>query len=276
MDLQKQYQVKEDAYRALSTYIGKDEYFVEAAYAIFQSNKTSIGTLQRVLRIGFYRASNLMDQLIAAGVVSQDEGIKPRDLLMTMDEFKAYLLKQYYECTRSGLSVEKASTSGRRQSISKRRGFMTIGEVYEKGMLGDKDMMMGLDTISMLCLYRIVQTEAEYELLFPTSLSEQNVGERILRDMQSFRYFKRKKVFSSQQVLEYLYKIKIHPSIWRNKSWLSSKIPGAYVKRGFLYYKENRDGKDVEVKVWLYSKKLLSAKPKTFVESMLDELKIVD
>ena len=276
MDLQKQYQVKKDEYRALSTYIGKDEYFVEAAYAIFQTNKTSIGTLQRVHRIGFYRASNLMDQLIAAGVVSQDEGIKPRDILMTMDEFANYLLMQFSECTRIELSVEKASTSGRRQSMSKRRGFMTVGEVYEKGMLGDKDIMMGLDAISMLCLYRIVQTEAEYELLFPTSLSEQNVGERILRDMQSFRYFQRKKVFSPQQVLEHLYKIKIHPSIWRNKSWLSSKIPGAYVKKGFLHYKENRDGKDVEVKVWLYSKKLLSAKPKTFVESMLDELKIVD
>ena len=153
---------------------------------------------------------------------------------------------------------------------------ITIGEVYEKGMLGGKDIIMGLDAISMLCLYRIVQTEAEYEVLFPTTLSEQNVGERILRDMQSFRYFQRKKVFSPQQVLEHLYKIKIHPSIWRNKSWLSSKIPGAYVKRGFLHYKENRDGKDVEAKVWLYSKKLLSAKPKTFVESMLDELKIVD
>ena len=49
------------------------------------------------------------------------------------------------------------------------------------------------------------------------------------------------------------------------------------MKRGFLHYMENtRDGKDVEVKVWLYSKKLLSAKPKSFVESILDELKIVD
>ena len=155
MDVQKEYQVKKDEYRALSTYIGKDEYFVEAAYAIFQTNKTSIGTLQRVLGIGFYRASNLMDQLIAAGVVSQDEGIKLRDILMTMDEFENYLLMQFSECTRIELSVEKASTSGIRQSMSKRRGFMkmTVGEVYEKGMLGDKDIMMGLDAISMLCLY---------------------------------------------------------------------------------------------------------------------------
>ena len=155
---------------------------------------------------------------------------------------------------------------------------MNVGEVYEKGMLGNTygKVLEALDAISMLCLYRIVQTEAEYELLFPTTLSEQNIGERILRDMQSFRYFQRKKVISSQEILEHLYRIKIHPSIWRNRGWLSSKIPGAYVKGGFLYYPENRDGKDVEMKVWLYSKKLLSAKPKSFIESMLDELKIVD
>lgn len=155
---------------------------------------------------------------------------------------------------------------------------MTVGEVYEKGLLNTetKGYIEILDAISMLCLYRIVQTEREYELLVPTSLSEQNAGERILRDMQSFHYFKRKKVSSPQQVLEYLNKIKIHPAVWNNRSWLRGENLGAYVKNGFLHYKEKKNGKEVKVKVWVYGKKISSAKPKSFIDSMLDEIKPID
>ena len=134
--------------------------------------------------------------------------------------------------------------------------------------------MMGIDARSMLCLYRIVQTKEEYEALFPTTLSEQNVGERILRDMQLFGYFKRRRLVSSQQILEHLYKIKIHPAIWRNRSWLRSKMPKAYIKRGFLFYPEKKNGEIVQMKVWLYSKKLESMKPKSFIGSMLNGFKI--
>lgn len=57
---------------------------------------------------------------------------------------------------------------------------MTIGEVFEKGILDNTNTMMSVDAKSMLCLYRVVRTQEEYEALFPTTLSEQNVGEGIL------------------------------------------------------------------------------------------------
>ena len=53
--------------------------------------KASIGNLQRHLRIGFNRAARIMDQLYAAGVVSKDEGTKPRKVLMKAEEFEEYL-----------------------------------------------------------------------------------------------------------------------------------------------------------------------------------------
>ena len=53
--------------------------------------RTSIGNLQRHLRIGFNRAARIMDQLYAAGVVSKDEGTKPRKVLMKAEEFEEYL-----------------------------------------------------------------------------------------------------------------------------------------------------------------------------------------
>ena len=47
--------------------------------------------LQRMYKIGFNRAARIMDQLAEAGVVSEDEGTKPRKVLMTLEEFEAML-----------------------------------------------------------------------------------------------------------------------------------------------------------------------------------------
>ena len=47
--------------------------------------------LQRVFKIGFNRAARIMDQLNDAGVVSDEEGTKPRRVLMTMEEFEQLL-----------------------------------------------------------------------------------------------------------------------------------------------------------------------------------------
>lgn len=68
-----------------------DDYFAEAGKFIIEKNKASIGMLQRVYKIGFNRAARIMDQLCAAGVVGPEEGTKPRKVIMTMEEFEAYL-----------------------------------------------------------------------------------------------------------------------------------------------------------------------------------------
>ncbi len=68
-----------------------DSYFVEAGKFIIEKDKASIGMLQRVFKIGFNRAARIMDQLCDAGVVGEEEGTKPRKVLMTLEEFEEFI-----------------------------------------------------------------------------------------------------------------------------------------------------------------------------------------
>lgn len=70
---------------------GRDELFGEAGRFIIEKEKASIGTLQRVFKIGFNRGARIMDQLCEAGVVSEEDGKKPRNILMTLEEFEQML-----------------------------------------------------------------------------------------------------------------------------------------------------------------------------------------
>ncbi len=68
-----------------------DQYFAEAGRFIIDKDKASIGMLQRVFKIGFNRAARIMDQLSEAGVVGEEEGTKPRKVLMTAEEFEQFV-----------------------------------------------------------------------------------------------------------------------------------------------------------------------------------------
>jgi DNA segregation ATPase FtsK/SpoIIIE and related proteins len=70
---------------------GRDDYFIEAGKFIIEKEKASIGMLQRTFKIGFNRAARIMDQLMDAGVVGEEEGTKPRKVLISMEEFEAYI-----------------------------------------------------------------------------------------------------------------------------------------------------------------------------------------
>ncbi len=69
----------------------RDALFGEAGRYIIGAEKASIGNLQRKFRIGFNRAARIMDQLCECGVVGTEQGTKPRDILMTPEEFEDYL-----------------------------------------------------------------------------------------------------------------------------------------------------------------------------------------
>lgn len=69
----------------------RDEYFEEAARFIIDKDKASIGMLQRVFKIGFNRAARIMDQLSDLGVVGEEEGTKPRKVLMSLEQFEQLL-----------------------------------------------------------------------------------------------------------------------------------------------------------------------------------------
>ncbi|MEG0579269.1 MAG: DNA translocase FtsK, partial [Niameybacter sp.] len=59
----------------------EDELIVEAINLANGKDKLSISMLQRYFRIGFNRASRLMETLEARGIVGPDEGSKPRKVL---------------------------------------------------------------------------------------------------------------------------------------------------------------------------------------------------
>ncbi len=67
----------------------RDVYFADAARFLIEKEKGSIGMLQRNFKIGFNRAARIMDQLEEAGVVGPEEGTKPRQVLMSLEEFEA-------------------------------------------------------------------------------------------------------------------------------------------------------------------------------------------
>lgn len=67
---------------------GRDEYFFDAARFVIQKQKASTSMLQRMFKIGFNRAARIMDQMCEAGVVGEEEGTKPRKVLMTLDELE--------------------------------------------------------------------------------------------------------------------------------------------------------------------------------------------
>lgn len=68
-----------------------DRYFVEAGKFIIEKNRASIGMLQRLFKIGFNRAARIIDQLGDAGVVGPEDGVKPRKVLMSMEQFEDFV-----------------------------------------------------------------------------------------------------------------------------------------------------------------------------------------
>ena len=69
----------------------RDKLFFEAGGLIVDTGKASIGMLQRRFKIGFNRAARIMDQLCEAGVVGEEEGTKPRRILMSKEDYQAFM-----------------------------------------------------------------------------------------------------------------------------------------------------------------------------------------
>lgn len=67
---------------------GDDSMLDEARSLVIQSQKASASFFQRRLRVGYSRAARLIDLLEEEGVIGPGDGAKPREVLITRDEYE--------------------------------------------------------------------------------------------------------------------------------------------------------------------------------------------
>ena len=80
-----------DALSALNgnTDDGVDEKMEEAIEMVLSDGQASISMLQRRMKIGYARAGRLIDEMAQRGIVSKSAGSKPREVLITWDQYIA-------------------------------------------------------------------------------------------------------------------------------------------------------------------------------------------
>lgn len=66
----------------------KDEVYEEAVKLVLETRQASVSVLQRRLGVGYQRAGRLIDMMEDEGVVGPYQGSKPRDVLMTQEEYQ--------------------------------------------------------------------------------------------------------------------------------------------------------------------------------------------
>ena len=73
---------------------GYDELLPAAIEVVVETGQASVSMLQRRLKLGYSRAARLVDQMEEKGVVGPFEGSKPRQLLITREQWQEMQFKQ--------------------------------------------------------------------------------------------------------------------------------------------------------------------------------------
>ena len=75
----------------------RDELFDEAAQIVLETRRGSVSLLQRRLTVGYARASRLIDQMAAAGIVGAYKGSQAREVVMTLEQWEQVQKTEYAE-----------------------------------------------------------------------------------------------------------------------------------------------------------------------------------
>ncbi|TCS92568.1 FtsK/SpoIIIE family DNA translocase [Hazenella coriacea] len=65
----------------------QDELYPQAVQLVLEAKTASVSLIQRRLRVGYTRAARLIDMMENNGIVGPHEGSKPREVLVTMEQF---------------------------------------------------------------------------------------------------------------------------------------------------------------------------------------------
>lgn len=65
-----------------------DELFDQAVQIVVEAKQASVSLLQRRMRVGYTRAARLIDSMEARGIIGPYEGSKPREVLMSIEQYK--------------------------------------------------------------------------------------------------------------------------------------------------------------------------------------------
>ena len=82
----------------------RDELFEDAVRIVLETKRGSVSLLQRRLTIGYSRASRLIEQMAAAGLVGDYKGSQAREATITLEEYEAAKAQQQAD-EESGMTV---------------------------------------------------------------------------------------------------------------------------------------------------------------------------
>ncbi|MDQ0193428.1 FtsK/SpoIIIE family DNA translocase [Paenibacillus wynnii] len=66
----------------------QDELYEQAVQIVLEAKQASVSLLQRRMRVGYTRAARLIDSMEARGVIGSYEGSKPREVLISLEQYQ--------------------------------------------------------------------------------------------------------------------------------------------------------------------------------------------
>ncbi|MNN77749.1 DNA translocase SpoIIIE [compost metagenome] len=66
----------------------QDELYEQAVQIVLEAKQASVSLLQRRMRVGYTRAARLIDAMEARSVIGPYEGSKPREVLMSLEQYQ--------------------------------------------------------------------------------------------------------------------------------------------------------------------------------------------
>lgn len=86
-----------------------DDLFIQSVDVVFDTNVASTSMLQRRLKLGYSRASHIIDKMEEVGIVSSFMGSKPRELLISKGSWS--VIKKNFEQNRPAITPDNAASS---------------------------------------------------------------------------------------------------------------------------------------------------------------------